>query len=27
LMVKETSLESVGRKYGVTGNSIKKWIK
>jgi len=27
LMVKETSLEAVGRKYGVSGNSIKKWIK
>lgn len=27
LMVKETSLEAVGRKYGVTGNSIKKWLK
>ena len=27
LMVKESSLESVGRKYGVTGNSVKKWLK
>ena len=27
LMIKESSLESVGRKYGVTGNSVKKWIK
>jgi len=27
LMVKETSLEAVGRKYSVSGNAIKKWIK
>ena len=27
LMIKETSLEAVGRKYSVTGNSIKKWLK
>ena len=27
LMVKEGSLESVGRKYGVSGNSVKKWLK
>jgi molecular chaperone DnaK (HSP70) len=27
LMVKESSLEAVGRKYGVTGKSIKKWLK
>jgi len=26
-MVKETSLEAVGRKYGVTGNAVKKWLK
>lgn len=26
-MVKESSLESVGRKYGVTGNAVKKWLK
>jgi hypothetical protein len=25
--VKSLGLEGVGRKYGVTGNSIKKWIK
>ena len=27
MMVKNSSLEAVGRKYGVTGNSIKKWLK
>jgi hypothetical protein len=27
LMVRETSLESVGRKYNVSGNAVKKWIK
>jgi very-short-patch-repair endonuclease len=27
LMIKETSLEAVGRKYGVTGNAVKKWLK
>lgn len=27
IMVKETSLESVGRKYGVSGNAVKKWLK
>ena len=26
-MVEETSLEAVGRKYGVTGNAVKKWLK
>ena len=26
-MINETSLESVGRKYGVTGKAIKKWLK
>ncbi len=25
-MIKETSLEAVGRKFGVTGKAIKKWI-
>lgn len=27
LMIKESSLEAVGRKYGVSGNAVKKWIK
>ena len=27
LMIKETSLESVGRKYGVSGNAVKKWLR
>lgn len=27
LMINSTSLEAVGRKYGVSGNAIKKWIK
>ena len=27
LMVKESSLEAVGRKYNVTGNAVKKWLK
>jgi len=27
IMIKKTSLEAVGRKFGVTGNAIKKWIK
>jgi hypothetical protein len=27
LIVKESSLEAVGRKYGVSGNTVKKWIK
>jgi len=27
IMIQETSLEAVGRKYGVTGNSVKKWLK
>ena len=27
LMIKETSLEAVGRKYNVSGNAVKKWIK
>jgi len=26
-MVNESSLEAVGRKYGVTGNAVKKWLK
>jgi len=25
-IISETSLEAVGRKYGVTGNAVKKWI-
>ena len=27
IMLKNSSLEAIGRKYGVTGNSIKKWLK
>lgn len=27
LMIEKSSLEAVGRKYGVTGNAIKKWLK
>ena len=27
LMIKESSLESVGRKFNVTGNAVKKWLK
>lgn len=27
LMISETSLEAVGRVYGVTGNAVKKWLK
>jgi len=27
IMIKETSLEAVGRKYGVSGNAAKKWLK
>lgn len=27
LMIKQTSLEEVGRKYGVSGNAVKKWLK
>ena len=27
IMIKNSSLESVGRKYGVSGNTIKKWLK
>jgi len=27
LMIKESSLEAVGRKYNVTGNAVKKWLK
>lgn len=27
LMIKENSLEAVGRKYNVTGNAVKKWLK
>jgi Zn finger protein HypA/HybF involved in hydrogenase expression len=27
LMVNSTSLEAVGRKYGVSGNAVKKWLK
>ena len=27
LMVKESSLEAVGRKYNVSGNAVKKWLK
>jgi len=27
LMIKESSLEAVGRKYNVTGNTVKKWLK
>jgi hypothetical protein len=27
LMLKETNLEAIGRKYGVTGNAVKKWLK
>lgn len=26
-MIKESSMEAVGRKYGVTGNAVKKWLK
>lgn len=26
-MIKNTSLEAVGRKYGITGNAVKKWLK
>ena len=26
-MIKESSLEAVGRKYNVTGNAVKKWLK
>lgn len=26
-MIKNSSLEAVGRKYGVSGNAVKKWIK
>lgn len=26
-MISESSLESVGRKYGVSGNAVKKWLK
>lgn len=24
-MIRDTSFEQIGRKYGVTGNTIKKW--
>jgi hypothetical protein len=27
LMIKESNLEAVGRKYGVSGNAVKKWLK
>lgn len=27
LMIKESSLEAVGRKYNVSGNAVKKWLK
>jgi 5-methylcytosine-specific restriction endonuclease McrA len=27
LMIKETSMEAVGKKYGVSGNAVKKWLK
>ena len=27
LMLKETNLEAIGRKYGVTVNAVKKWLK
>jgi len=27
LMIESTSLEAVGRKYGVSGNAVKKWLK
>ena len=27
LEIKETNLSAVGRKYGVSGNAIKKWVK
>lgn len=27
LMVRDSSLEAVGRKYGVSGNAVKKWLK
>ena len=27
LMISETSLEAVGRVYGVSGNAVKKWLK
>jgi len=27
LMIKNSSLEAVGRKYGITGNAVKKWLK
>ena len=26
-MIKESNLEAVGRKYDVTGNAVKKWLK
>jgi hypothetical protein len=26
-MIKDTSLEAVGRKYGISGNAVKKWLK
>ena len=26
-MIKDSSLEAVGRKYGVSGNAVKKWLK
>lgn len=26
-MIKESGLEDVGRKYGVSGNAVKKWLK
>ena len=26
-MIKDTSLEDVGRKYGISGNAVKKWLK
>ena len=27
LMIKDSSLEAVGRKYKVSGNAVKKWLK
>ena len=27
LMIKNTSLEAVGRKFDVSGNAVKKWLK